>query len=490
MNLYSKKQRWKILLVIAALLIALVSIWYASDIANDLKKNEIKRVNQWGEAIRKKADLVKITNESFKALANEEKQFVETWVKATLELQKDIDDYSFALGIIQNNTRIPLILTENGNYSSSLNLAIEDEDSIEKYIEEWPKTNEPIEIKYADNKSQKIYYRNSDNFYRLQFKRDSLITSFNVDLVQSDDLVPILYVDSDSKKIIATNIDSTKIEGKQLIQSLIENTKPITLQLDENTIGLLYHEESASLQQLRSYPYIMLGIISLFALVSYILFSTFRRAEQNQVWVGMAKETAHQLGTPLSSLLAWLELLKDQGVDEMAIHEMKKDLSRLSTITERFSKIGSETKLINENLYEALQNSINYLEKRVSEKVIFSINCDNKEQTSPLNLPLFEWVIENLSKNAVDAMEGDGKLSFTLYEDASFNYIEISDTGKGIPPKAIKTIFEPGFTTKKRGWGLGLSLAKRIIEEHHQGKIVVKNSEIDKGTTFLISLKK
>ncbi len=490
MNLYSKKQRWKILLVIAALLIALVSIWYANDIAKDLKKNEIKRVNQWGEAIRKKADLVKITNESFKALANEEKQFVETWVKATLELQKDIDDYSFALGIIQNNTRIPLILTENGNYSSSLNLAIEDEDSIEKYIEEWPKTNEPIEIKYADNKSQKIYYRNSDNFYRLQFKRDSLISSFNADLVQSDDLVPILFIDKLSQNIIATNIDTSKLEGKEMINNLINNTTPILLQLDENNIGLLYHEESASLQQLRLYPYIMLGIISLFALVAYILFSTFRRAEQNQVWVGMAKETAHQLGTPLSSLLAWLELLKDQGVDEMAIHEMKKDLSRLSTITERFSKIGSETKLINENLYEALQNSINYLEKRVSEKVVFSINCDNKEQTSPLNLPLFEWVIENLSKNAVDAMEGDGKLSFNIYEDESFNYIEITDTGKGIPQKAIKTIFEPGYTTKKRGWGLGLSLAKRIIEEHHQGKIVVKNSELDKGTTFLISLKK
>lgn len=490
MNLYSKKQRWKILLVIAALLIALVSIWYASTIANDLKQNEIKRVNQWGEAIRKKADLVKITNESFKALANEEKQFVETWVKATLELQKDLDDYSFALGIIQNNTRIPLILTENGNYSSSLNLDIEDEDSIEKFIAEWPKTNEPIEIKYADNKSQKIYYRNSDNFYRLQFKRDSLISSFNVDLVQSDDLVPILYIDSETKKIIATNIDSNKIEGKELIKNLVANTEPITLQLDENTIGLLYHEESASLQQLRSYPYIMLGIIALFALVSYILFSTFRRAEQNQVWVGMAKETAHQLGTPLSSLLAWLELLKDQGVDEMAIHEMKKDLSRLSTITERFSKIGSDTKLTNENLFDALQNSVNYLERRVSEKVNFAILCEDKSLSSPLNLPLFEWVIENLSKNAVDAMEGDGNLSFLLYDDAHFNYIEISDTGKGIPQKALKTIFEPGFTTKKRGWGLGLSLAKRIIEEHHQGKIVVKNSEIDKGTTFLISLKK
>ncbi len=490
MNLYSKKQKWKILLVIAALIIAGASIWYANDIAKSLKENELTRVNQWGEAISKKADLVKITNESFVALANEEKQYVETWVKATLELQKDIDDYSFALGIIQNNTRIPLILTENGNFSSSLNLSTEHPDSIKKYIEEWPKTNAPIEIKYADNKSQLIYYRNSDNFFRLQYKRDSLIEAFNKDLVQNENLVPIVFVANKTKKIIATNIDTTTKENKGRIHTLLASSTPLVLVLDENNVGLLYYEESSVLQQLRAYPYIMLGIISLFALIAYVLFSTFRRAEQNQVWVGMAKETAHQLGTPLSSLLAWLELLKDQGVDEMAIHEMKKDLSRLTTITERFSKIGSETKLVPENLYDSLFNSVQYLEKRVSEKVKFSIQCEDKTITSPLNLPLFEWVIENLSKNAVDAMEGNGHLQFTIYQDATNNMIEISDTGKGIAPNALKTIFEPGYTTKKRGWGLGLSLAKRIIEEHHQGKISVKSSEVDKGTTFLIVLKK
>ncbi len=490
MNLYSTKQRWKLVLVILAIAIAGVSIWYASHIANELKQHEIQRVNQWGATIRKKADLVKITNESFSALAEEEKNYVETWVQATLELQKDLDDYSFALNIIQNNTRIPLILTENGNFSSSLNLHTEDLDSITRFITEWSELNPPIEIKYADNKSQKIYYRNSDNFYQLYRKRDSLIHAFNKDLVENEDLLPVVFIDSLSQQVIATNIDTSLQEGKEKLVALRKSTSPIVITLDEGNVGLLYYEESPTLQQLRTYPYIMLSIISLFALIAYFLFSTFRRAEQNQVWVGMAKETAHQLGTPLSSLMAWLELLKDQGVDPMAITEMKKDLTRLNTVTERFSKIGSETKLVDENIHEIIINCKDYLEKRVSEKVMFEIVYEDTQLFSPINVALFEWVIENLSKNAVDAMEGNGHLTYTLYGDEINNYIEITDTGKGIPSNKIKTIFEPGYTTKKRGWGLGLSLAKRIVEEHHKGKISVKSSELNVGTTFIITLKK
>jgi two-component system, sporulation sensor kinase D len=489
-NLYSTKQRWKLILVFLAIIIASVSIWYAGSIATDLKQHEIQRVNQWGVTIRKKADLVKITNESFSALAKEEKHFVETWVLATLELQKDLEDYSFALNIIQNNKRIPLILTENGNFSSSLNLHTENPDSIARFIEEWEMLNPPIEIKYADNKSQKIYYRNSDNFYHLYYKRDSLIQAFNRDLVENEDLLPVVFIDSATQNIIATNIDTLSIEGREKLLSLMKTTSPIVIILDEGNVGMLHYEESSTLRQLRTYPYIMLSIISLFALVAYFLFSTFRRAEQNQVWVGMAKETAHQLGTPLSSLMAWLELLKEQDVDPMAVTEMKKDLTRLNTVTERFSKIGSETKLTDENIMVTLQNCIQYLEKRVSDKVSFELICTEENLFSPINVPLFEWVIENLSKNAVDAMEGEGTLTYALYCDEQSNFIEITDTGKGIPANKIKTIFEPGYTTKKRGWGLGLSLAKRIVEEHHRGKIAVKSSELNVGTTFLITLKK
>jgi two-component system, sporulation sensor kinase D len=489
-NLYTKKQQWKLVLVVLAIIIAGLSIWYAGSIAEDLKQHEIQRVNQWGTTIQKKADLVKITNESFSALAQEEKNYVETWVQATLELQKDLEDYSFALNIIQNNKRIPLILTENGNFSSSLNLNTEDKDSIQRFIEEWGAINTPIEIKYADNKSQKIYYRNSDNYYQLYDRRDSLIRAFNKDLVENEDLLPVVFLDSATSHLIATNIDTLTIENKQKYLDIIANNTPIIIELDEGNVGLLYYEESPTLKQLRTYPYIMLGIITLFALVAYFLFSTFRRAEQNQVWVGMAKETAHQLGTPLSSLMAWLDLLEEQGVDPMAVTEMKKDLVRLNTVTERFSKIGSETKLIDEDLIEIVKNSVLYLEKRVSDKVIFKMNHPTEKMISPVNIALFEWVIENLSKNAVDAMEGNGTLTFSLYADDYNNFIEITDTGKGIPANKIKTIFEPGYTTKKRGWGLGLSLAKRIVEEHHNGKVVVKSSEVNVGTTFIITLKR
>jgi signal transduction histidine kinase len=226
-------------------------------------------------------------------------------------------------------------------------------------------------------------------------------------------------------------------------------------------------------------------------LVAYLLFSTARRVEQNQVWVGMAKETAHQLGTPLSSLIAWVEYLKSKGLDPETSSEIEKDVKRLETITERFSKIGSVPKLDTVDLVKVLEDSLNYMKLRTSKNVAFSIDTNNeKEVFAQLNIPLFEWVIENLIRNAVDAMNGNGNITITLSDQTQFVYIDIADTGKGIPKSKYKTVFEPGFTTKQRGWGLGLSLTKRIIENYHSGKIFVKSSEIDKGTTFRIVLNK
>lgn len=493
MNLYSKKQRWKIVLVLVALVIVAGTIWYASYIASKVQKEERQKVKLWSEAIRKKADLVKVTNQSFSALAEEERKKVELWAKATKELQKDLTDYSFAVEIIRDNNNIPLILTDqNDVINSSLNIDETNSDSLKKCVLEWGMLNPPIEIKYSGNKSQKIYYTHSDNFYGLQLRRDSLIDAFNADLVENAALVPVLFVDSETKEVIASNLADEEISSEDKVSTKIEvmlkENLPIKVKLDEHNSGEIYFQESSTLKQLRYFPYVMLSIITIFLLVGYLLFSTFRRAEQNQVWVGMAKETAHQLGTPLSSLMAWLEILKSKGVDEASIEEMNKDLNRLETVTDRFSKIGSENKRKPEKIFNVVTQSIDYLKSRISNKVEISIQCEDKSLTAPISVSLFEWVIENLTKNAVDAMDGKGTIIFLIFKENQSVVIEVSDTGKGIPPSKLKTVFEPGYTTKKRGWGLGLSLVKRIVEEHHKGKIYVKSSEIGKGTTFRVVL--
>ena len=275
--------------------------------------------------------------------------------------------------------------------------------------------------------------------------------------------------------------------SKRIKQMKYEN-EPINIDLGDGRIGIIYFQESLTLKQLRFFPYIMLGVIAAFLLVAYLLFSTFRRAEQNQVWVGMAKETAHQLGTPLSSLMALQEILKAQGVQEDAIAEMNKDIHRLETITERFSKIGSDTLLSEEEVNNVIIQNINYLKTRISKKVDIEILNQYNELKVKLNKALFDWVIENLTKNAVDSMQGEGKLIISTGIENEQVYIDISDTGKGISSNNTKAVFEPGFTTKQRGWGLGLSLAKRIIEDHHNGKIFIKDTELNKGTTFRITL--
>lgn len=263
---------------------------------------------------------------------------------------------------------------------------------------------------------------------------------------------------------------------------------PLAVELGNGEKNYIFYKDSFLLTQLKYYPFVQFGIIGLFMIIAYTLFSTARKAEQNQVWVGMAKETAHQLGTPLSSLIAWIELLKARGLSEESV-EIEKDVHRLETITERFSKIGSQPVLKKENLIDTLQESMNYMKTRTSKKVMFTL-LGSKEIYAPISVPLFEWVIENLLRNAVDAMEGTGAINITVSDQVQFAYIDISDTGKGIPKSQYKTIFEPGFTTKKRGWGLGLSLTQRIIENYHDGKIFVKSSELERGTTFRIVLRK
>ena len=317
-------------------------------------------------------------------------------------------------------------------------------------------------------------------------------------IISSNDAIPVILVQKDKiidyKNIViakkVTQEEKDKILHREL-ELMKQHHLPIIIKIKNTTTSYVYYRDSNLLIQLRYYPSILLLVVSIFGYIAYLAFSSSRRAEQNRIWVGLAKETAHQLGTPISSLMAWVEYLKEQPDMEEVTIELQKDIKRLEMITARFSSIGSEPTLHNEDIYFIVLGITNYLQRRISTKVKMSIINDLPRGTIiSLNRHLFEWVIENLCKNAVDAMNAIGELTIHLQEAPEGDVIiDITDTGKGIAKNQLKKVFNPGFTTKKRGWGLGLTLAKRIVEEYHKGKIFVKNAEVDKGTTFRIVLR-
>lgn len=306
--------------------------------------------------------------------------------------------------------------------------------------------------------------------------------------------IPIIQTTNNDSIINTTNIDeeivNDKNKLKQLLQSLKNQNEPIVTQDEKGQDNFLYYSDSPLLNKLKYYPIALLLIIFLFATVVYNFYRSTKMATQNKLWAGMAKETAHQIGTPLSSLIGWLEIMKADNVDETTVSEIEKDITRLQTITDRFSKIGSEPILENRNIIEETEQSFDYLKSRFSNQITFSFKAPKNAIIVSLNPTLHSWTIENLVKNAIDAMKGRGKLAVEIIEENNLVKILVTDTGKGIPKKVFKKVFEPGFTTKKRGWGLGLSLTKRIVEEYHKGKIKVLNSEMNKGTTMQVSFKK
>ena len=272
------------------------------------------------------------------------------------------------------------------------------------------------------------------------------------------------------------------------LEDLRNSSNVINIEIAEGSNQYLYYEDSTLLKQLSYYPYIQLLVMLAFIAVVYFAVTSTKTAEQNKVWVGLSKETAHQLGTPISSLMAWMELMESLGVDAETVAEMNKDVQRLSTIASRFSKIGSKPQMEDENLNEVVTRASSYMASRISSRIKLSINTCAGTIPVKASAPLFEWVMENLIKNAVDAMEGSGAITITTGTDKGVGYIEVADTGKGLSRKNFKTIFNPGYTTKKRGWGLGLTLAERIIEQYHSGKIYVLTSEPGIGTTFRIEV--
>jgi signal transduction histidine kinase len=323
---------------------------------------------------------------------------------------------------------------------------------------------------------------------------DDTNLDFYAGIIEENETIPLILTDESDNIIFTRNLDTLRLANQRYmarkLRQMKEHAEPITISLSPDDRQYLYYNHSMLLTQLHYYPYIQLSIVLLFILVAYFAFFTSRRFEQNQVWVGMSKETAHQLGTPISSLLAWLEIMKIRNIDPEMLTELEKDFIRLEKITERFSKIGSKPLLANENLILIIEKAVNYIKTRSSGKVRFRLTLPSGEVIVPLNAVLFEWVIENLCKNAIDAIQGEGEIEISVSDLQQVVQIDFRDTGKGIPKSMFKAIFRPGFTTKIKGWGLGLSLVKRIVESHHGGKIYVYQSELNKGSIIRVVLKK
>ena len=396
MDIYTKRKKWKFVLIGFAILIGVSSIFVTNSLVRELKKEERKKIKLWADATKK---LVSLTGEG---------------------------DYSLAIKVISENNNIPVIL-------------VDDCDTI------------------LENRNFQIYT-----------KIDSLLLK-----------IGILKFRKITPQFLRKELTNIKESGEPPIEVNIIGDKQ-----------WIYYKDSALLSRLRFYPIYQLSFIGVFIFIAYFIFSSSRRSEQNQVWAGMAKEAAHQLGTPISSLMAWIELLKVKSQSKDMVLEMEKDIIRLEIITDRFSKIGSKPKLENINVVGFIQDTANYLQSRFSNKVKIIVKFEKNDVFVPANPLLLHWAVENICKNAVDAIKGNGEIILELKEASSYTSINITDNGEGIKRSIIKNIFKPGVTSKIRGWGLGLSLSKRIVEEYHKGSLFVKHSSQLMGTTFTIRLPK
>ena len=323
----------------------------------------------------------------------------------------------------------------------------------------------------------------------------SLNMNLILKIIQGNTSIPVILCDETDSVVSYNNIEipEKKDAGEFMthkVRELKAKNPPIVIDMEDGTFQYLYYDDSINLKRLLIYPYAQLSVVFVFILIAFLALISTKKAEQNKVWVGLSKETAHQLGTPISSLIAWVEYLRTKELDPVLLAEMDKDVKRLQTIAERFSKIGSDPDPVPTDILESIRTALGYMQTRISSKVKIHTHLPEKPIWVLMNDSLFAWVIENLIKNAVDAMEGQGEITLRVEEKDKSVWIDLTDTGRGIPKSKYKTVFNPGYTTKARGWGLGLSLVKRIIESLQDGKIFVKSSEIGKGTTFRIKLRK
>jgi two-component sensor histidine kinase len=500
LNIYTRKKRWKLFLLAVAVLIITGSLWYTNILVRRIAEDQRNNIRTWADAIHRKAELVNYTEDFFRQLEKEERKRLEITAEAYKRIaeETDSDALNFYLDIISNNTTVPVILTDDeGEIKETVNVDF-DKDTV-KYLRgrlkaeymEYP----PIRVSLLPGKFYYFYYKDSRLFTELRTVLGDLIENFIAEIVVNSASVPVIITDSTRHKVIQSGmIDPHRINDTafmiRMIRVMESENDPIEIMLAGQGKTLIFYKNSEILNMLRYYPFAQIGVVGLFLMIAYFLFSTARKSEQNQVWVGMAKETAHQIGTPLSSMIAWVELLRMQGVEEDTLNELTKDVERLQIITERFSKIGSEPRLETHDIVKVVHNTVDYIRTRSSKRISFRIiPSRDVEIYVPLNIQLFGWVIENLCKNSIDAMGGSGEVDIRIFEEGNSVIIDFSDTGKGIPKSKFKAIFNPGFTGKKHGWGLGLTLARRIVENYHKGKIFVKSSALNKGTTFRIVIK-
>lgn len=498
---FKAKNKVEIGIMLVIVGIAATSIFYANKIADRIQKQEEAQVILWAKTISEKAKVLKMSNEIFLKLAEEERKKVEITSKATQLIA--IDNYnenttSLLLDIITLNNQIPLIQTDE-------NYIITDYKNISQPIVKGKKISKsnfneffkypPIEVAYADKKNY-IFYKESIIYQNISSVIKQSGQQFVEEITNNTSMLPIVILNSNKQVITSANIpeeySSNPTKLKSYIEDLTRSQEPIVLDIDPKKITYLYYKSSHLASYIKWFPIVLYAVLGAVFILAFAAIRNVRKYEKNQIWVGMSKETAHQLGTPISSLSAWLEVLYDQenmpDSRRNVLGEMKKDINRLALIADRFSKIGSKPKLESIQLAEILTSCTDYLRKRGSSKIKLELIEIDPSLRVEINRQLFEWVIENLVKNAMDAIQHEGKIAMEVMKIKGRVLIDVKDTGKGMQPEDVDKIFEPGFTTKKRGWGLGLSLCKRIIEEYFYGKIYVLQTKIGIGTVMRIEL--
>lgn len=498
-----RKGRW--LIMALTLILGLAALWTINRFASQIRKSEQEKVRLWANAIGQKAELVTSTETFFNEVGIDERRKVKLYIDVLQSFNKrdlgtDAEFYLNYVSYIVDSSRTPFMIIDRDSVITSCGniypTAREDGSLIGKKI--------PPDLLslFSDNPPfhydvwgipLTLLYRESQIYTDMRSMLENLNRSFLSEVTNNSVFAPVIVVDSSRRVVIGSgNLDTNEFNTYNKLQAKLdqmddENT-PIQLRLANHQLAFVYYESTPLLRMLRIIPliYLFLGLVLL--VISYYLFRTARSDEENRVWVGMAKETAHQLGTPISSLTGWADYLEGKTLEEPYISEIRKDIDRLDTIARRFSKIGSVPELKDEDVCQIIRHTISYMEKRSPRKVNFVTTMPDRPIMVPLNRYLFEWVIENICKNAIDAMEGRGTFTTIITQEGANIFIDLSDTGKGIPASQQKYIFESGFSTKERGWGLGLSLSRRIVQEYHNGKIQLKYSVPGQGSVFRITL--
>ena len=483
------KSRLKWILLALTTVLALVALWQVHSIAARVRAEEEENVRLWANAISQRAHLMDATQRFFEEATLDEHRKMAMYADI-LQSFNDPDlsaDLRFSLAYVNyivDSARTPIIIVTERDSLITVPQELAGQRMEGELLEEYSQ-NPPFHYKIY-GMPMVLYYKESQYYTQLREVLDGFMQSFLMDITQSTVKVPVVVVDSTRTRVLACgNIDSAAIGVQKF------SNDPIDITLPDGQRAYVYYGNTPLVRAMGWLPLLYLFIGFVLVLVAYNLFRTARRDEQNRIWVGLAKETAHQLGTPLSSLTGWTEYLQGKEFTPQYAAEVQKDLHRLETITHRFSKIGSVPELKEESVRAAVENAVGYLRGRLPRKVQIVLSMPGDDPlVAPLNSYLFEWVIENLCKNAVDAMDGAGTVTIVASQDARKIYLDITDTGRGMAPAVQRRIFDSGFTTKERGWGLGLPLARRIVNQYHRGRLYLKYSVVGQGSCFRIVLRK